>query len=161
FAKQRRPKIDLYERSTMQIARIKSLYVAEPYTVLTCILLTALSAIAALTYDKHGFAIDEDPGYLRALRTIEFISSAAGKTDDIARFEPLNYYGAMPDVLALLAQRLVPALSFDARHLIGAMFGLGGIYYAYRFSSLFVSPAVGFFAALFLACNPMWFGYMF
>src|SRR5262249_23985585 len=33
--------------------------------------------------------------------------------------------------------------------------------YAYRFSSLFVSPAVGFFAALFLACNPMWFGYMF
>src|SRR5262249_49607096 len=99
--------------------------------------------------------------YLRALRTMEFLSSAGGKTGDIARFEPVNYYGAMPDALALLAQRLVPALSFDARHLIGAVFGLGGIYYVYRFSSLFVSPAVGFFAALFLACNPMWFGYMF
>ena len=58
-------------------------------------------------------------------------------------------------------QKLVPTLSFDSRHFVSALFGVIGIYYLYRLGRAFISPAVGFFGALFLACNPMWFGYMF
>src|SRR5207249_392539 len=92
---------------------------------------------------------------------VEFLASFGGNGDEISKVDEINIYGAMPDVLALLLQKLVPSLSFDSRHLVSAMFGAIGVYYLYRLGRAFISPAAGFFGALFLACNPMWFGYMF
>jgi Dolichyl-phosphate-mannose-protein mannosyltransferase len=132
-----------------------------PYDVLTCILLLVLAAIVALTYDLYGFTIDEDVDYLKALRVVEFIASLGGNSGDALELDQINIYGAMPDILALSLQQLIPALSFDSRHLVSALFGMAGVYYVYRVGTAFITPAVGFFGALFLACNPMWFGYMF
>jgi Dolichyl-phosphate-mannose-protein mannosyltransferase len=132
-----------------------------PYDILTCILLIALTIIVALTYNKYGFTVDEQDDYSNAVRVVEFITSLGGKGQEILKIEPDNAYGRMADILALVLQKLIPTLSFDSRHLVSALFGVAGTYYVYRVGSVFVSPSVGFFAALFLACNPMWFGYMF
>jgi Dolichyl-phosphate-mannose-protein mannosyltransferase len=124
------------------------------------LLTAALLAVVMVTYASYGFTMDETQGFKRAIRVIAFLSSA-GNNNRIAEFSIANYYGAAPDVLALLLQKLVPFLSYDARHLVFALFGVVGILYVYKFGSTFVSPWTGGFAALFLATTPMWFGYMF
>src|SRR5262249_1279149 len=131
------------------------------YDALICFLLPALAIIVILTYDKYGFTTDETVDYLKAVLVVRFIASLGTKREKILKIDNIKIYGAMPDVLALALQRFIPLLSFDSRHLVSALFGLTGIYYIYRTGSTFIAPAVGFFSALFLACNPMWFGYMF
>ena len=124
------------------------------------LLIAALLAVVMVSYAKYGFTTDEARGVARARRVYAFLSSV-GRDSRIAEFELPNYYGAAPDVLALLLQKLVPRLSFDARHLVFASFGVVGILFVYKFGRAFVSPWTGCFAALFLATTPMWFGYMF
>src|SRR5262249_20588666 len=123
--------------------------------------LLVLMITVALTYNQYGFTTDEDIDYFKAVRVAKFIASLGGKSEEISKIDGINIYGAMPDILALSLQQLIPTLSFDSRHLVSALFGVAGVYYAYRVGSVFVASAVGFFTALFLACNPMWFGYMF
>ena len=124
-------------------------------------LLLSLVTIVAFTYGSYGFTIDEDVDYLKAMRIAEFFVSGGSKREQILTLDVINIYGAMPDMLALVLQKLVPGLSFDSRHLVSALFGVAGIYYTYRIGSAFIAPSVGFLAALLLAFNPMWFGYMF
>jgi 4-amino-4-deoxy-L-arabinose transferase-like glycosyltransferase len=144
------------------VASIRRRLLARPFDALICALLVVLTITVALTYDRYGFTIDEDNCYARASRVVQFITSFGRNVETLATFDIHDaIHGAMPDTLALLLQRFIPALSFDSRHLVSAMFGVGGIYYAYRVGATFITPAVGFFAALFLASNPMWFGYMF
>ena len=124
------------------------------------VLTAALLAVVMVSYASYGFTTDEARGFERASRVYAFLSSA-GNDNRIASFSVANYYGAAPDVLTLLLQKLVPFLSYDARHLVFALFGVVGILYVYKFGSTFASAWTGGFAALFLATTPMWFGYMF
>ena len=66
-----------------------------------------------------------------------------------------------PEVLALLLQQLLPFLGFDSRHLVAALFGVVGIFYAHRLANYLAGGWAGPVAAVLLALNPMWFGYMF
>jgi hypothetical protein len=109
----------------------------------------------------YGFTTDELVDHLKATRIFEFIASGGSEREQILKIDLINIYGALPDMLALALEKLIPALSFDSRHLVSALFGLAGIYYAYRVGSVFVSPSVGFMTVLLLTFNPMWFGYMF
>jgi Dolichyl-phosphate-mannose-protein mannosyltransferase len=145
----------------MRAAQARKRLHLAPYDIALCILLSVLVAIVALTYRSYGFTTDEAIDHLKAERVVEFLASLGRNSGDISKIDAINIYGAMPDVIALLLQKLIPALSFDARHLASALFGVVGIYYTYRLGRAFIAPAVGFFAPLFLACNPMWFGYMF
>ena len=131
------------------------------YEICTYGLLLGLVIVVAFTYGMYGFTIDEDVDYLKAARITEFIASSGSKREQILSLDVINIYGAMPDMLAVALQTLIPSLSFDSRHLVSALFGVVGIYYAYRIGSAFIAPRVGFLAALLLAFNPMWFGYMF
>ena len=131
------------------------------YDAAACLLLFFLAIAVAFTYGSYGFTTDETVDHIKAVRVLSFLSSFGGNRDEITNIDKINIYGAMPDVLALLLQKLVPTLSFDSRHLVSALFGVFGICYLYRLGRAFISPAVGFFSALFLAYNPMWFGYMF
>lgn len=124
--------------------------------LLTAVLLVTI----AVTYGSYGFTVDENSGFERASRIYAFLSSG-GRDISLAKFKIRNYYGAAPDVLALVLQKLFPFLSYEARHLVFALFGFAGIFYIYKLGSTFASPSTGIFAALFLATMPMWFGYMF
>ena len=123
-------------------------------------LLLILAVDVALTYRSYGFTTDEAVDHLKAVRIVDFFVSH-GANRELTKVDEINIYGAMPDLLALFLQKLVPSLSYDSRHLVSAVFGTIGIYYVYRLGRAFISPAAGLFAALFLACDPMWFGHMF
>jgi hypothetical protein len=134
--------------------------VLTAYDVAAAILLLALACDVALTFRSYGFTTDEAVDHLKAVRIVDFFASY-GTNRELAKIDEINIYGAMPDLLALVLQKLVPSLSYDSRHLVSAAFGTIGIYYSYRLGRVFISPAAGLFAALLLTCNPMWFGHMF
>ena len=90
------------------------------------LLTAALLAVVMVSYAKYGFTTDETWGVARARRVYAFLSSA-GSDSRIASSSFL-IYGAAPDVLALLLQKLAPRLSYDARHLVFASFGVVGIF---------------------------------
>ena len=121
-------------------------------------LIAALLVIVLATFNRYGFTFDEFKGLRRAKRIQHFLD-ALGQTSEPSGIDMTH--GAAPDVIALHLQNLVPALSYDSRHFVFALFGVAGIYYVYRFGSKFVGEWVGVFAALFLGATPMWFGYMF
>jgi hypothetical protein len=127
-----------------------------PERVMTVSIGAALAIVFA-TYNRYGFTFDEMEGFARAKRVFAVLSTGRmAEASDIDMF-----HGAAPDVIALALQKVIPQLSYDARHLVFALFGVAGMYYVYRFGSKFVSAWTGVFAALFLAATPMWFGYMF
>lgn len=125
------------------------------------LLFATLVLVVAFTFDRYGFTIDEELGFQRASNIYEFLASGGRSTESVSRFDLHRIYGAMPDVIALVLQKCVPALSFNSRHLVSALFGVAGIYYVSRLTAVFIGPETGLVAAVFLACNPMWFGYMF
>src|SRR5271166_5222905 len=102
---------------TMQTIPFVRRLVSNPYDGLACVLLLILTATIVLTYDMYGFTIDEGTDYLKAVRIVEFITSY-GRNREIFKIDHINIYGAMPDLLALSLQQLIPALSFDSRHLV-------------------------------------------
>lgn len=142
------------------ISRMMKLF-GTVYGALVGVLVVALLITVALTFRSYGFTVDEDHGYSRAVAILNFLTSFGAMTDGIAQVDAINVYGAMPDVIALVLQKLFPSLGLDSRHLVSALFGVLGVYYVYRLGADFVAKPTGFVAALFLACNPMWFGHMF
>jgi hypothetical protein len=135
--------------------------VEAPYDALASLLIISLLTVVVLTFRSYGFTTDDGFGYDRAVAVVDFVGSLGTTTRAVSTMDIHNVYGAMPDVVALVLQNLIPELSFNSRLLVSALFGVSGVYYTYRVGADFATPATGFFAALFLACNPMWFGYMF
>lgn len=124
-------------------------------------ILVAVLVFIALTYDRYGFTVDEENGYVRAYRIWSFLSSGGADREDVGRFTHLNFYGAMADLMALALQKLFPAVGYDGRHLVAALFGAGGIFFTYRLGEYLGGRWSGVAASAMLALNPMWLGYMF
>lgn len=120
-----------------------------------------LVLIVFATFDLYGFSPDARNGLSRAIGVHSFLTSGGTETALVGDFIHFNFYGAMPDVLALFLQKSVPFLGFDSRHLVAALFGVVGIFYAYRLADYLAGGWAGPVAAALLALNPMWFGYMF
>jgi 4-amino-4-deoxy-L-arabinose transferase-like glycosyltransferase len=134
--------------------------IGTPRAAMGC-LVVLLLLIVGTTYARYGFGFDDLNGLTRAQHVLDFLGSGGADRAHVGRFTVFNFYGTMPDLLALLLQKILPFLGLDARHLVGGLFGVVGIYYAYRLGDLLDGGWTGPLAALLLACNPMWFGYMF
>ena len=127
------------------------------FTVFMVLLLITVFA----TFHRYGFTTDDVNGFERAKKTFAFLSSAGAAYQGVGDFKITNFYGAMPDVIALALQKAFPSLGFDSRHLVSALFGAIGIYYTGRLSSFLGGMWVGLIAAVLLTFNPLWLGYMF
>lgn len=129
--------------------------------IVVALLIVLVLAIIAFTYGSYGFTTDEVNGLRRARNIVSYFASSGQETAGIAEFQSRNFYGAMPDVLALLLTQLWPTLGYDSRHLVSALLGAAGITYTYKLGEYLGGRWVGVAAAGFLALTPMWFGYMF
>ncbi len=131
-----------------------------PEIAITALILVLL-VVVGFTWNQYGFTTDELNGLTRARNIVAYLASGWQDPGELTAIRPENFYGAMADVLALLLQKLVPALGLDARHLVSSLFGVAGVYYTYRLGKHLGSGWVGVVAAAFLALTPMWVGYMF
>lgn len=129
-----------------------------PEIAITVVIL-ALLVLCALTFRNYGFTIDEQNGLWRANNIIKFYMSGGQDAAELTAIRPENFYGAMADVIALWLQKAFPALGFDSRHLVSALFGIAGVYYTYRLGALLGGRWVGVASGAFLALTPIWLGY--
>jgi hypothetical protein len=73
----------------------------------------------------------------------------------------LYNYGAVFDMAAAVANRLLPFGVFETRHLLNAIVGLVGVAGCWKLGRRLGGPRAGFIAALFVLLTPNYYGQMF
>jgi hypothetical protein len=76
-------------------------------------------------------------------------------------FWNLPFEGGFFNVVTRLASRVSPLGLFETNHLINAIFGLLGVFAAYKLGKLVAGPLAGFLSALFLVVTPRFYGHAF
>ncbi|MFX5869831.1 hypothetical protein ABTE73_19640, partial [Acinetobacter baumannii] len=85
-----------------------------------------------LCFDQHGLSNDEEVQHVYGRLLLDYYRSGL---IDLAAFQYKNLYlyGGLFDLLAASAERLLPAMNvWDLRHLLTALFGVGGLFAVYR-----------------------------
>ena len=127
---------------------------------LALLALLAAAAVAALTFADYGVTWDE-PG-LRTYGRMLVDWYASGFTDGRAfEFANLRYYGGGFDIVATLLEPLTPLDPYAARHLLGGLVGLAGLFLTWRVARHLGGPRAGLIALALLATLPGWWGHMF
>ena len=126
----------------------------------------ALLSIALVLYVLHGFgqhglSNDEEVQHVYGRLLLDYYAS--GLTDLSAfQYKNLYLYGGLFDLIAALAERLLPAMNvWDLRHLLTALFGLGGLYAVHRTGRLLGGVTHGLTAVVLLMITGAWGGALF
>jgi hypothetical protein len=117
-------------------------------------------AIVVLTFRDYGITWDEQiqsrygETLLRWYRTL-------GRDDTATHFGNLYLYGGFFETLAESVARFFPRAHFEARHLVGALFGALAFPAAYGAGLRLGGPLAGLLSAVLLALNPPFYGHLF
>jgi len=125
------------------------------------VLFVVFTALVLVTVRDYGYSWDEVwQGRWYGAAVIRFITSMGR---DLSATTEHNFYlyGGTFDVLAELLVKGLPVEPRNARHLANAVAGLVGIWGVRQTARFVGGPAVGFWAALFLAVSSPWYGHMF
>jgi hypothetical protein len=132
----------------------------EAHDIATVMLLTALVAVALLTY--KDYAISNDEGVQHHYGELIIAYYRSGFTDkSLFSFQNLYLYGGMFDIIAVLLSHVVAVETYDLRHIICALMGIGGIAAAAATARLIAGPRAGLIAAISLTLCGAWYGSMF
>lgn len=144
------------------LARLRAYFAdLSPYDLAAAALFAALVILAFATYAAYAVSNDEPVQQHYGELIIAYYRS--GFTDrTLFHFDNLYLYGGLFDVLAKLFERLAPLFdTYDVRHILCALIGIGGIAGAWATARLVAGPRAGLIAGLALAlCGP-WYGSMF
>ncbi len=124
-------------------------------------LLAVLVVLAFATYGAYAISNDEEAQQRYGELIVAYYTS--GFTDQaLFHFVNLYLYGGLFDVLAVLAERMLPFVdTYTIRHLLCAMIGIAGIAAAYATARLVAGPRAGAIAAFALAACGPWYGSIF
>ncbi|MEK7476021.1 MAG: hypothetical protein AAB152_10385 [Candidatus Coatesbacteria bacterium] len=113
-----------------------------------------------LTFRDYGLTWDE-PAFAAYGNDIARFYATGGA--DRAAVAPgyLRLYGGLFEALAAVWVRLLPFDAYDARHLLIALAGLGGIAACWRAARLLGGPLAGLLAGALLAITPGYWGHLF
>lgn len=157
---------------------------------MTVVLFVALCIFVVLTFDQYGISNDEEVQHTYGRLLLDFYTSGFTDRDAFS-YRNLYLYGGFFDMVAAMLERIVPTVFgpllngsilsgsipdttatstpiftsviwvWDMRHLLSALFGLVGIYGAYKVARILGGERAGFFAMLLLAITGAWSGAMF
>ncbi|MCP2935786.1 hypothetical protein NK983_24145, partial [Salmonella enterica subsp. enterica serovar Typhimurium] len=114
-----------------------------------------------LCFDQHGLSNDEEVQHVYGRLLLDYYRSGL---IDLAAFQYKNLYlyGGLFDLLAASAERLLPAMNvWDLRHLLTALFGVGGLFAVYRTARLLAGEAAALSAVGLLMLTGAWSGALF
>ena len=132
----------------------------DPYDLAAGLLLATLLAIALLVFRDYAISNDEEVQHRYGELIIAYYASGFAD-QSMLDFKNLYLYGGLFDVVSILLGRILPVDVFVIRHVLCAMFGIGGVAAVWATARLIAGPRAAFLAALALAvCGP-WFGTMF
>jgi len=133
----------------------------DRYDLAVWVLLALLVLLVFLTYDAYAISNDEQAQQHYGELIVAFYRSGFAD-QSLFHYENLYLYGGLFDVLAVLAQHLLPFLDpYVVRHLLSALIGIAGIGAAAASARLVAGARAGAIAGFALAvCGP-WYGSMF
>ena len=125
------------------------------------LLFVLIALYVLLCFDQHGLSNDEEVQHVYGRLLLDYYRS--GLTDLSAfQYKNLYLYGGLFDLLAASAERLAPAMNvWDLRHLLTALFGLGGLFAVYRTARLLAGEAAALSAVGLLMLTGAWSGALF
>jgi hypothetical protein len=126
------------------------------------VLLVCDFLLIVLTFRDYGMSWDQAPTRAYGNTVLHFYSSLG--QDATARIRDPNnayLYGGLFEILSQGVERLTHLGWPEARNLTSALFGMVGIWAAFRLGATAFSPIVGLSAALFLAVTPVYYGHAF
>ena len=133
----------------------------DRYDLAVWVLFALLVLLVFLTYDAYAISNDEQAQQHYGELIVAFYRSGFAD-QSLFHYENLYLYGGLFDVLAVLAQHLLPFLDpYVVRHLLSALIGIAGIGAAAATARLVAGARAGAIAGFALAvCGP-WYGSMF
>jgi Dolichyl-phosphate-mannose-protein mannosyltransferase len=126
------------------------------------VLLICHFLLIVFTFRDYGMSWDQAPNRAYGKTVVHFYSSLG--QDTTARTpDPNNayLYGGLFEILSPGVERLTHLGWPEARNLTSALFGLIGIWAAFRLGAMAFGPVVGLTAALFLTLTPVYYGHEF
>lgn len=140
--------------------RWKALSDAGWLDMLAVAVLALAAAVALATFGDFGLGWDDFTHSQYGDLLVKLYSS--GFTDRRAlSFVNLYMYGGGFDTLATLAAKILPFGLFETRRLVGAVFGLVGLFVTWRLGRRLGGPGAGLISLVLLAACPLYYGHMF
>ncbi|HEU4707680.1 MAG TPA: glycosyltransferase family 39 protein [Methylophilaceae bacterium] len=130
------------------------------YRNLALALFAGLGLFIVLTFRQYGISNDEFVQHTYGRLLLDFYSSGF---HDQSAFHYINLYlyGGFFDLIAAILERILPLWLWDMRHLLSALFGLGGIVAVYKMARLLGGERAGLVTAILLTLTGAWTGAMF
>ena len=120
-------------------------------------LVLLLFLMPMLSFD-YGITGDEEVQAEYGERVYKYFASG-GDDRSVFDYKNLYLYGGFFDLMAAIFARLGIFDLFDARHFLNSIFGFIGILFAGLLAKRFGGYRAGFFAIIFLALTPRYFGH--
>jgi hypothetical protein len=126
------------------------------------VLLVCDFLLIVFTFRDYGMSWDQAPTRSYGKTVIHFYSTL-GQDPTARTRDPNNayLYGGLFEILSPGVERLTHLGWPEARNLTSALFGLIGIWAAFRLGATAFGPIVGLSAALFLSATPVYYGHAF
>jgi Dolichyl-phosphate-mannose-protein mannosyltransferase len=128
--------------------------------VVAVLILALVAVVAALTFRDYGLGWDD---YAHAEMGELLLALYGSGFRDTRAFSFINLYmyGGGFDMASALLAKLLPFDLFETRRLVGAAFGLLGLFATWRIGRQLAGPLAGLMALAFLATCPLYYGHMF
>ncbi|MGE0012548.1 MAG: hypothetical protein AB7S62_09970 [Azoarcus sp.] len=124
-------------------------------------LLVLVGVFIVLTFNQYGISNDEEVQHVYGRLLLAFYGS--GFTDHAAfEYKNLYLYGGLFDLIAAGLERLLPSINvWDLRHLLSALFGLGGLTGTWLLARRLAGGPAALAALVVLVLTGAWTGAMF
>src|ERR1700739_4610289 len=133
---------------------------ARRLDALAIIVLALIAAVALATFRDYGLGWDDYTHSQYGSLLVSLYRSGFADRRALS-FVNLYMYGGGFDVIATLAAKILPLGLFETRRLICAVFGLIGLFFAWRLGRRIGGPFAGLTALVLLATCPLYYGHMF
>src|SRR5664279_685518 len=124
------------------------------------LILAAVAVIAGVTFRDYGLGWDDYTHSQYGDLLLKLYGSGFADTRALS-FVNLFMYGGGFDMTAALAAKILPFDLFETRRLVGAAFGILGLFATWRLGRRLGGPFAGLCALVLLATCPLYYGHMF
>ena len=132
----------------------------DGYDLAAALLFGTLIVLVGLTFRDYAISNDEEVQQRYGEMIVAYYTS--GFVDQaLFHFRNLYLYGGLFDLAAVGLEKLIPLDTYEVRHLLTALTGIGGIAAIWATARAIAGPRAGLLAAAALAVCGTWYGAMF
>jgi len=151
---------DVWGQAVARWRRLGPLARLDGYDLAAVLLFGTLIVLVGLTFRDYAISNDEEVQQRYGEMIVAYYAS--GFVDQaLFHFRNLYLYGGLFDLIAVGLEKLIPLDTYEVRHLLTALTGIGGIAAIWAAARAIAGPRAGLLAASALAVCGTWYGAMF